>query len=211
LLKSGDGIHWEIISTINVGERNDETEIEFLPDGRLLATARLEYDESGLEAALGDKRGATLIGVSAPPYPTWTDLTQSLVSRLDDSYLFTYNNQIYAVVRSQPGLGKSGLLTPLGSALARKRTALFEVREDGLAYLTYLPGDGDTSNAGLVIDGESAYISYNTSPLNHDYVWILGMFLPTSVRMAKIDLHEMEAAANKVGAKLRSCNEVESR
>ena len=85
--------------------------------------------------------------------------------------------------------------------MARKRTALFEVREDGLAYLTDLPSSGDTSYAGLVMDNEYAYVSYYTSPPNHDYGWILGMFLSTSVRIAKIDLHEMEAAANNVEAK----------
>jgi hypothetical protein len=52
----------------NEGERNDETEIIFLPDGRLLATTRLEYDESRLDGALGDKRGATLITTTEPPF-----------------------------------------------------------------------------------------------------------------------------------------------
>jgi hypothetical protein len=36
LLKSTDGIQWETISTVHEGGRNDETEIEFLPDGRLI-------------------------------------------------------------------------------------------------------------------------------------------------------------------------------
>jgi len=201
LLKSTDGIQWEIVSTINEGERNDETEIEFLPDGRLLATARLEYDESWLDGALGDKRGATLITVSEPPYTTWNELTQSLVTRLDGSYLFTYNDRVYAVGRYQPDLGKSGPLTSQGSGLARKRTSLFEVREDGLAYITDLPSDGDTSYAGLVMDDDYAYVSYYTSPLNHDYGWILGMFSQTSVRMAKINLAAMEAAANRIESK----------
>jgi len=201
LLKSTDGIQWEIVSTINEGERNDETEIEFLPDGRLLATARLEYDESWLDGALGDKRGATLITVSEPPYTTWNELTQSLVTRLGGSYLFTYNDRVYAVGRYQPDLGKSGPLTSQGSGLARKRTSLFEVREDGLAYITDLPSDGDTSYAGLVMDDDYAYVSYYTSPLNHDYGWILGMFSQTSVRMAKINLAAMEAAANRIESK----------
>jgi len=196
-----DGIQWEIVSTINEGERNDETEIEFLPDGRLLATARLEYDESWLDGALGDKRGATLITVSEPPYTAWNELTQSLVTRLDGSYLFTYKDRVYAVGRYQPDLGKSGPLTSQGSGLARKRTSLFEVREDGLAYITDLPSNGDTSYAGLIMDGEYAYVSYYTSPLNHDYGWIMGMFSQTSVRMAKIDLAAMEAAANKLESK----------
>jgi len=38
LLRSGDGLEWQQISTIYQGEGNDETAIEFLPDGRLLAT-----------------------------------------------------------------------------------------------------------------------------------------------------------------------------
>jgi len=201
LLKSTDGINWEIISTINKGERNDETEIIFLPDGRLLATARLEYDESWLDGALGDVRGSTLIAVSEPPYTTWTELTQSRVTRLDGPYLFTYHDRVYAVARFQPDLGKSGPLTPQGSALARKRTTLFEVRENGLAYLTDLPSNGDTSYVGLVMDGEFAYASYYTNPLEHDFAWIMGMFLPTEIRIAKIDLQAMEILANDIPAK----------
>lgn len=128
MLKSTDGINWKIISTINEGERNDETEIIFLPDGRLLATARLEYDESWLEGALEDIRGSTLITVSEPPYTTWSELTQSKVSRLDGPYLFLYNDRVYAVGRFQPDLGKSGPFITQGSALARKRTSIYEVR-----------------------------------------------------------------------------------
>ncbi|MHC1782340.1 MAG: hypothetical protein AB9891_06185 [Anaerolineaceae bacterium] len=35
-----------------------------------------------------------------------------------------------------------------GSILSRKRTSLFEVRENGLAYLTDLPNAGDTAYVG---------------------------------------------------------------
>jgi hypothetical protein len=201
LIKSTDGIHWEMVSTINEGERNDETEIVFLPDGRLLATGRLEYDESWAEGALGDPRGSTLITVSDPPYTKWNELIQSRVTRLDGPYLFEYNGRTYAIGRYQPDLGKSGPLTAEGSALARKRTALYEVREEGLAYLTDLPSDGDTSYVGLVMDGDTAYASYYTSPLNHDFAWIMGMFSPTEVRIAKIDLKAMEALADKTASK----------
>lgn len=201
LIKSTDGIHWEIVSIINEGERNDETEIIFLPDGRLLATARLEYDESSLEGALGDPRGSTLITVSAPPYTTWTERTQSLVTRLDGPYLFLYHDRVYVIGRYQPDLGHSGPLTPQGSALARKRTALYEVREDGLIHITDLPSSGDTSYVGLVLDGDTAYASYYTSPIDHDFAWIMGMFLPTSVRMAQIDLPAMQALADTLEAR----------
>ena len=200
LLKSMDGIDWEIVSQINEGERNDETEIEFLPDGRLIATARLEYAYFA-DGAFGDKRGATLITVSKPPFDTWTELTQSLVTRLDGPYLFSYHDRVYAVGRYQPDLGRSGPWTAQGSVLSRKRTSLFELREDGLAYLTDLPSAGDTSYEGVLLDGDTAYISYYTSPIDHDYAWLLGMFSPSAVRMAKVDLSAMEELATQTEAK----------
>ncbi len=199
LLKSSDGINWQIVSYIHQGQHNDETEIEFLPDGRLLATARLEYDSFG-DGMFGHPLGATLITVSSPPYTTWTDLLQSKVTRLDGPNLFTYNNRIYAVGRYQADLGHSGPLTDQGSVLARKRTSLFEVRTDGLAYLTDLPSDGDTSYEGVIIVGDKAYISYYTSPINHDYAWILGMASPSQVRMAVVDLKAMQALADQTQA-----------
>jgi hypothetical protein len=200
LLKSMDGINWEIISTIHEGDRNDETEIHFMPDGSLLATARLEF--SGFaDGAFGDIKGATLIAISSPPFLSWTELLQSHVTRLDGPYLFTFHNRIYAVGRYQPDLGHSGLLTNQGSILAKKRTSLFEVRKDGLAYLSDLPSAGDTSYAGLVIVGDTAYVSYYSSRIDRDYSWILGMISPSAVRMATIDLNALESLADKTVAK----------
>jgi hypothetical protein len=200
LIKSTDGINWETISTIHQGGRNDETEIEFLPDGRLLATARLEYGEA-TDGIFGDVKGSTLITVSEPPYQEWSQGVQSLVTRLDGPYLFTYHDRIYAAGRFQPDLSKSGPLTAEGSALARKRTALFEVHENGLAYLTDLPSDGDTSYVGLVMDGDVAHLTYYTSPLEHDFAWVMGMMLPTEIRMVTVDLKAMEELADQVEAR----------
>ena len=197
LLKTSDGINWKIVSVINEGERNDETEIEFLPDSRMLATARLEYAYYA-DGAFGDKRGATLITVSESPYENWAELTQSLVTRLDGPYLFSYHGRIYAVGRYQPDLGKSGPLTDQGSIFSRKRTALYEVRLDGLLYLTDLPSAGDTSYEGVILDGDTAYISYYTSPIKKDYSWILGMLSPSQVRMAKVDLQALEELADQM-------------
>ena len=199
LLKTTDGIHWQIVSTIHEGGHNDETEVEFLSDGRMLSTARLEYGTG--EVVFGDPLGSTLISVSEPPYTTWTPAFESLVTRLDGPYLFTYHDRVYAVGRLQPNLDNNVPLTTQGSILARKRTALFEVREDGLAYLTDLPSDGDTSYVGLILDGETAYASYYTSPIKHDYPWILGMLSPSEIRMAKIDLKMMEELADQTPAK----------
>lgn len=200
LIQSTDGIHWQVVSTINTGERNDETEIEFLPNGWLIATGRLEYGEA-TDAIFGDRRAGTLIAVAEPPYTTWVELLQSHTTRLDGPYLFTYTDRVYAAGRYQPNLGRSGPLTAQGSALARKRTALFEVRQGGLAYLTDLPSSGDTSYVGLVVDGDNAYMTYYTSPLNKDYPWFIGMLLPTQIRMAQVDLLALEALADQVQAR----------
>lgn len=81
------------------------------------------------------------------------------MSRLDGPYLFTYNDRIYATARIQPDHGKSEPWTAQGSALAHKRTALFEVRENGLAYLTEFPSNGDTSYVGLVKADDVAYLA----------------------------------------------------
>ncbi len=200
LVKSTDGIHWELVSTIHEGEHNDETEIEFLPDGRMIATARLEYDSFG-DGMFGHPLGSTLIALADPPYTRWTDLLQSRLTRLDGPYLFSYHGRVYAVGRYQPNLGHSGPLTDQGSVLARKRTSLYEVRTDGLAYLTDLPSAGDTAYEGLVIVGDRAYISYYTSRTDRDYAWILGMLAPSKIRMAVVDLQAMEKLADTIPAR----------
>lgn len=188
LLKSTDGLTWEKVSTINIGDFNDETTIEFLADGRLLATARLEV--AGYY--FGDNRGNTLISVASPPYTEWTE-NHSTVARLDGPCLFSYNGRTYAVGRYQPG--KRPYLFETGSILAKRRTSLYLVLEDRLIWLSDLPSGGDTSYPGIVIRGDEAYISYYTSNLKRDYPWIIGMFSPADVMIAKVNLKELEALA----------------
>jgi len=185
LLQSTDGYHWETVSTIYDGERNDEVDVEFLPDGRMLATARLE----GSGSIFGDPTASTLIAVAAPPYTEWT-YHRSRVTRLDGPALFSYNGQVYAVGRYQPQ--PWGPLTELGSVLSRKRTALFRVDEDRLTWLSDLPSAGDTSYAGTVIRGDFLYVSYYTSDICRDVPWLLGMVLPSDIRIARIPLAALE-------------------
>jgi hypothetical protein len=190
LFTSTDGESWQEVSKIYEGDRNDETDIEFLPDGRLIATARLEYSSS----IFGDKRGCTLVTISEPPYKDWREITKSQVTRLDGPCLFAYQGRIYAAGRFQPHQG--GPFRWQGSVLASKRTSLYRVGEDGLNYLADLPSAGDTSYVGSVIQGEQAYLSYYTSETGKDYPWIIGMLEPTQIRMAKFDLPKLAALAD---------------
>ena len=82
-LHSTDGADWTMHTRISEGDRNDETDVEFLPDGRMIATARLEVSDS----LVGGPQGSTTIAVSDPPFETWQLVTQSQVARLFTSLL----------------------------------------------------------------------------------------------------------------------------
>jgi hypothetical protein len=191
LLRSPDGLEWEEVSTIYEGEGNDETAIEFLRDGRLLATARLEVTPDTLT---GHQDASTLLAVAAPPFESWSH-RKSQVTRLDGPVLFSHGGRIFAVARHQAG--ERGPLTRLGGAWSRKRTALYEVTSESLLHLSDLPSAGDTSYAGVVLRDGFAYIDYYTSAIERDYPWLLGMFLPTDIRMARIPLDSLVALADE--------------
>lgn len=191
LLRSLDGLEWEQVSTIYQGEGNDETAIEFLPDGRLLATARLEVTPDTLT---GNNDASTLLAVAKPPFERWT-YQKSQVTRLDGPVLFSHAGRVFAVARHQPG--HRGPLTQLGGMWSRKRTALYEVTALRLTHLSDLPSAGDTTYAGVVLRDGVAYIDYYTSAIDRDYPWFLGMFLPTDIRMARVSLDSLVALADE--------------
>jgi hypothetical protein len=182
LLRSSDGVAWEQVSRIHRGDGNDETAIEFLPDGRLLATARLEVTPDRIA---GNSRACTLLCVAEPPYHAWRT-TRSAVTRLDGPVLFSHGGSVYAVARNQ--VGRRGPHTQLGGLLSRKRTAIFRVEPERLVHLSDLPSSGDTSYAGVVLRDGHAFIDYYTSRIDRDWPWLLAMFLPTEIRMARISL-----------------------
>lgn len=188
LLKSDDGMSWVTVSQIYEGERNDETAIEFLADGRMIATSRLE----GSGSIFGDAQASTLIALASPPYENWT-YTKSRVTRLDGPRLFSHGGRVFAVGRYQPG--RAPLVSEQGSIFSRKRTSLFLLEADRLIRLSDLPSAGDTSYAGAVILGDMVYVCYYTSPVDRDYPWILGMLTPSNIRMSRISLPSLASLA----------------
>ncbi len=188
LLKSPDGITWNLISRVYEGERNDETDFEFLADGRIIATARLE----GRDGWRGDPASCTLIGVASPPYKEWS-YSKSRVTRLDGPCLFRFNGRVYGVGRYQAGFFP--YFVEQGGLLSRKRTALFLLETDRLIHLTDLPSAGDTSYAGAVVQGDEAYVSYYTSDVKEDPPWVVGMFRPSAIKIARVSLRALERLA----------------
>jgi hypothetical protein len=192
LLRSTNGHEWTRVSLIHQGEANDETAIEFLPDGRLLATARLEVTA---DSVTGNANASTLLAVAEPPYERWT-YTKSEVTRLDGPALFSQGGRVFAVARSQPGSRRYP--TRLGSAWSRKRTSVFRVEPDRLIHLSDLPSAGDTSYAGVVLRDNYVWAEYYTSRIDRDYPWLLGMLLPTDIRMARFPLEALLSLSRSV-------------
>lgn len=190
LLSSRDGRRWEEVSIIHEGEGNDETAIEFLPDGRMLATARLEVTP---DTFLGNDDASTLLAVAEPPYTTWSR-TKTQLTRLDGPVLFRLGDRVFAVARYQPP--PHGGLTKLGGVWSRKRTALYRVEPERLVRLSDLPSAGDTSYAGVVVRDGAVFTEYYTSRIDRDYPWLLGMFLPTDLRMARIPVEALLALSD---------------
>lgn len=188
LLKSSDGHQWEIVSQIWEGDHNDETDFEFLPDGRILATGRLEAGD-GL---IGDDDACTLLSVSEAPYTQWS-YERSYVTRFDGPCLFPYNNRIYGIGRYQASFMKR--FAEQGGLFSRKRTSIFLFDEKRMIRLTDLPSAGDTSYAGIVIEGDDLYASYYTSDVKWNPPWILGMFEPSAIKMVRISLPKLEELA----------------
>ncbi len=187
LLRSADGRSWEPVSVIHEGDGNDETAVEFLPDGRLLATARLEATPDTL---LGSDDATTLLAVAEPPYDRWQKVHTKL-TRLDGPVLFRLDEDLFAVARYQPP--PHGGLTRLGGMWSRKRTSLYRVEPERLVRLSDLPSAGDTSYAGVVVRDGALWTEYYTSRIDRDYPWFLALFLPTELRMARIPLDALRA------------------
>jgi hypothetical protein len=171
-----------------------------------VATARLEGAADSID---GHPDAATLLAFADPPYTEWSEARKrrSRATRLDGPVAFADRGRLFAVARAQPGPRSWPLR--LGSAFARKRTALWWIdpgREapDGagegeprLVWLSDLPSAGDTSYAGVVLRGGSLYADYYTSRIDRDYPWLLGMILPTDVRMARVPLAALHEAAER--------------
>ncbi len=135
------------------------------------------------------------------PYTEWITHTKSLVTRLDGPALFSYNGNTYAVGRYQPELAWP--FAQQGSIVSRKRTSLFQVKSEGLIYLTDLPSAGDTTYAGIVQRGDELLVDYYTSDISRDWFWLMGMISPSEIRMARVNLPALEQLAQAKASTIR--------
>jgi hypothetical protein len=187
LFKSINGFDWSEVGLIYSGDKNDETDISFRPDGSMIMTARLEMNVNRWGY---HPEGHTAIGVSSPPFTKWA-INHSCETRLDGPCLFQIGERTYAVGRRHVGGPKH-----MGSVWGAKRTSLYLVLSDRLVFLSDLPSCGDTTYAGVVVEGEDVLISYYTSPPGRDYIWLMGMLSKSSIEMARLKVKDLEKLAD---------------
>ncbi len=185
LLESDDGETWNEVSQINKGGHNDETDLEFLPDGTAVITARLEISPD----PFGHERACTLVATAKPPYTDWQSV-RCPTTRLDGPNLFSHDGVVYAAGRHHPpGTGRFDKRAGMWGR--RKRTALYRVEPTGLRHLFSLPSSGDTGYPGVVVRGDELTVCYYTNDVTADPPWLVGMFLPSEIRIARIKLSEL--------------------
>ncbi|HNW57808.1 MAG TPA: hypothetical protein PKM69_08545 [Bacteroidales bacterium] len=138
LMKTTDGIHYDLVSTLNVDGLPNETTARVMPDGEMLMIVRRE----GV-----NKEG--LWGRSKPPYKEWT--WSSLGMRLGGPDFIALEDNLLVY----------------GSRVHDKKdvyTALFAGDRSGnFRKILSLPSGGDNSYPGFVNRHKKLYVSYYSS------------------------------------------------
>jgi hypothetical protein len=186
LFTSTDGLAWTQgapIYTIS-SDTPLETELTFMPSGRMLALVRMDGSDAEL---LGDQgRLRTKICWAAPPYVVFDCSAEFDGQRLDGPLTFFDGARLFVVARKHlQGTG-------------RKRTSLFEIQgtlEGGpisVVELGELPSAGDTSYAGVAtVDAGHVLLSWYSGDLAADRPWVLAMFDATNIWLGTVDLTKL--------------------
>jgi hypothetical protein len=170
LFSSTDGVQWTRGADVYAVSAATplETELTFMPSGRLLALVRTDGSEDQL---LGDKETMTQVCWAMPPYSAFTCDAPLTGVRLDGPLSFFHDGRLFVVARKHLGLSD------------RKRTALFEITGNleggpiGIEEKLVLPSAGDTSYAGGVdLKDGSVLLSWYSSDVPTDEPWVIGLF-----------------------------------
>jgi hypothetical protein len=182
LFSSPDGKMWTKGSTIYAVSADTplETELTFLPSGKLLALVRMDGTDAEL---LGDQgRHRTRVCRADAPYTAFDCPSEIGDQRLDGPISFFHDDRLFVVARKHLG------------ANDRKRTALFEIKGDleagalTAAEIGEIPSAGDTSYAGVAtIDANRSLVTWYSGDVDKDEGWAFGMFDTTDIWQGTID------------------------
>jgi hypothetical protein len=183
LYSSTDGVTWSAgppIYTISA-DTPLETELVFMPSGRMLALVRMDGTDQELLGATGRLR--TKVCWAEPPYASFDCPQEFTGERLDGPLALWWRGRLFVIARKH--LGADG----------RKRTALFEIGgqlEGGPLTIREwgeLPSAGDTAYAGAAaIDPTRFAVTWYSTDLAYDESWVLAIFDASDIWTATIDL-----------------------
>ena len=156
LIKSKDGIHWEMVSKIRGGNWESETTIHFLTDTKIVAFLRQKY---------GSPRASLLF--SEAPFMEWKQKPMPKHSFSGhDSYTFGKIN-VFTSRAIEPGLKKPC-------------TMIYTFDEEvNLKPYCRLPSGGDCSYPSIVLDGKDMLVSYYSSHEGSTNIYLARVPLPT--------------------------------
>ncbi len=185
-LSSADGVAWKPVSLMydSTPDVPSEAELQFFGD-TAVGLVRLDNGASLLD------EGHTAVCVALPPYAIW-DCSRKFDKRLDGPKWFQWNNRQFVMARKH---------LPDG----RKRTALYEIHgtlADPTATVTLqelfeFKSAGDTAYVGVQpIGGSQFLVSWYSSDVVADDVWSVGMFGPTDIWLAWVDLSYAPSPSN---------------
>ncbi|TXT66331.1 MAG: conserved membrane protein of unknown function [Promethearchaeota archaeon] len=199
LLETNDGINWKEVSVVYDAfyfehYQGSEACLEFLPSGELISTIRVASMSDWTGYIFGTPHAGTIIAKSYDNLTKWSH-SPDFQTRLDGARLFTVNNRTFAVGRNHLGPGL------IGNHVGRKRTAVYEVKENRLIHLFDLPSNGDTAYTGVSVVNGIVYVSYYTNPIGHDLPWIVGLafFSASEIRIAAFSAQGLVLYANTQG------------
>ena len=157
-----------------------ETELTFLPSGKILALVRMDGNDDEI---LGDTgRHRTRVCRADAPYTAFDCPTEIGDQRLDGPVSFFHGKRLFGVARKHLG------------ANDHKRTSLFEIKGDlesgplTAAEVGELPSAGDTSYAGVVdLDATRTLVTWYSSDVERDEGWAFGLFDTSDIWQGTID------------------------
>lgn len=139
LLRTSDGIRYDLVKEMPIGGFPNETTLRFLPDGRMMQMVRRDgADRQGYWA------------VSRPPYTDWQWKPMGIQIGGQDFVMLDETRLIMAT---------RTYFTP-----GHCKTALFKGTPEGnWDELYVLPSNGDTSYPGLLVEDDQVWVSYYAS------------------------------------------------
>lgn len=163
LLQTTDGVHYDLVSRLNLENNPGETSLQFLNDGTMLLIARCEG---------ANKHGVW--GRSLPPYTEWEWTEMNIPLGGPDILV----------------LGDTLTILGTRSLYASEKTMMFKGGTDGnFEEVCMLPSGGDdNSYSGMIVEGDELWVTYYSRhelPKAAIYLAKLPMHLFTTPRSNK--------------------------